>query len=488
MQRISRRDLLRLAARTGLATAVAGALPAWLESTARVEAAPSRQSWAALARRLRGRLLRPGDVTYAGYPSPFNLRYADVRPAGIVLCRDAPDVVEAVNFARTTGMPIAARAGGHSYGGYSTTRGLLVDLSRLKTVSVGSGVATFGAGALNGDVAAALPAYSAAIPSGRCPSVGLSGLLLGGGFGFSSRRFGLTCDSLLETQLVTADGRLRTCNAQEHSDLFWACQGGGGGNFGINVAYKLRTFPVGTVSIYKLVWTWEAAAAAFHQMQAVSFRAPDGFSMRLGAIVSPAAKYVVAIGQYFGPRAELLDLLKPALATRPGTQFVLERHYWDAYDFLKLNQARVALANRSSFLDAPLSDGAVATALSWLDRWPGGLEGSASMFGWGGAINRVAPDATAFVHRDKHFLFQMETLWNRGDPAALARANLEWIDGIYAALRPSFSRQAYQNFIDPALRDWPREYYGGNLARLQRIKRTYDSDNLFRSAQSIPPA
>jgi FAD/FMN-containing dehydrogenase len=318
--------------------------------------------------------------------------------------------------------------------------------------------------------------------------VGVSGLLLGGGFGFSSRKFGLTCDSLLETQIVTADGRLRTCNAQEHSDLLWACRGGGGGNFGINVAYKLRTFPVGTVSIYKLVWPWAAAAAAIHEMQAASFHAPDEFSLRLGAIVTPAAKYVVAIGQYFGPRAELTDLLKPVLATNPDTQMIVERHYWDGYGFLALNQAKVALANRSSFLDTPLSDAAVATTLRRLERWPGGIEGSASMFSWGGAINRVAADATAFVHRDKHFLFQMETLWDRGTPAGLVRANLDWVDGFYAAMQGSFSGQAYQNFIDPALRDWPREYYGGNLARLRRIKRTYDPGHLFRFPQGIPPA
>lgn len=110
------------------------------------------------------------------------------------------------------------------------------------------------------------------------------------------------------------------------------------------------------------------------------------------------------------------------------------------------------------------------------------------MFSWGGAINRVAPDATAFVHRTQHFLFQMETLWSRGAPAARVQANLEWVDGVYGAMRPSFSGQAYQNFIDPALRDWPLAYYGGNLARLRTIKRTYDPGNLFRSAQSIPPA
>jgi hypothetical protein len=167
---------------------------------------------------------------------------------------------------------------------------------------------------------------------------------------------------------------------------------------------------------------------------------------------------------------------------------IVERHYWDGYGFLALNQAKVALANRSSFLDAPLSDAAVATALRRLERWPGGIEGSASMFSWGGAINRVAADATAFVHRDKHFLFQMETLWDRGTPAGLVRANLDWVDGFYAAMQGSFSGQAYQNFIDPALRDWPREYYGGNLARLRRIKRTYDPGHLFRFPQGIPPA
>ena len=118
--------------------------------------------------------------------------------------------------------------------------------------------------------------------AGRCPTVGISGLVLGGGFGFSSRKLGLTADSLVGTEVVTASGRVLTCSDRAHPDLFWACRGGGGGNFGVNTRFEFRVHPVGRVSIYQLKWDWRHAREAVDAMQAVIARAPDEFSCRLG--------------------------------------------------------------------------------------------------------------------------------------------------------------------------------------------------------------
>ncbi len=203
---------------------------------------------------------------------PYNRRYEDVRPQGIASCIDASDVRESILWAREHDVPVAVRSGGHNYAGYSTTDGLLIDLGRMRRVVVDddTGDATVQVGARNTDVYARLKPHEAAISAGRCPTVAIGGLLLGGGIGFSSRKLGLTCDSLLETEIVTAEGQILTCNERENEDLFWACRGGSGGNFGVNVSYTFRATPVDDVSIYDLQWHLEdgekvAPGAAGHR-------------------------------------------------------------------------------------------------------------------------------------------------------------------------------------------------------------------------------
>ena len=237
-----------------------------------------------MARQLRGRVLRPGQPGYAAASLPYNHRYADIRPEGVALCAGAADVAAAVLWARRYGLPFAARSGGHSYGGYSASRGLVISLAPLRSVRVDRRELTItaGAGARNRDLYAALPGTGVAVPSGRCPTVGISGLLLGGGFGFSSRHLGLTCDQLLETEVVTASGRIVRATRACHPDLFWACQGGGGGNFGINTEYTLRATPVGDVSVYQLEWAWPQARAALDAVLTLMSDAPATLSCRVG--------------------------------------------------------------------------------------------------------------------------------------------------------------------------------------------------------------
>jgi len=146
-------------------------------------------------------------------------------------------------------------------------------------------------------------------------------------------------------------------------------------------------------------------------------------------------------------------------------------------------------ASKSRFLPRPLPGRGIETAIRWLERWPGSSNpggAGVTIFAWGGAINRVAPAATAFVHRDAAFLMDCETTWTARDDQRVVCAGLDWVQGIYGALARYGQRQAYQNFIDPALRDWRAAYYGENLPRLIRVKHRYDPDDAFRFAQSIP--
>jgi Berberine and berberine like len=166
-----------------------------------------------------------------------------------------------------------------------------------------------------------------------------------------------------------------------------------------------------------------------------------------------------------------------------------DRTYLDAMAALAGNVPFDRFASRSRFLDGPLPGAGIDTAVRWIERWPGSSNpGGAgiTLFAWGGAINQVAPDATAFVHRGAAFLMDSETTWTARDSPPVVSANLDWLSGLYHALAPFGTLQAYQNFIDSALRDWKTAYYGANLPRLTAVKRRYDPDDAFRFAQSVP--
>jgi FAD/FMN-containing dehydrogenase len=498
MEGISRREAL---AGTGLVVlAGAAGLQARRMDAAHQAAAAQAPDWARLARALRGRLLRPGDTGYAAASVPYNHRYAYIRPEGVALCSGAADIAAALRWARHYGVPFAARSGGHSYGGYSASRGLVISTARMNSVRVNREAMTItvGAGARNADLYAGLAGTGVAVPSGRCPTVGVSGLLLGGGFGFASRHLGLTCDHLLETEVVTAAGEILRVTPRSHADLFWACQGGGGGNFGINTGYRLRATRVGEVSVYKLSWPWRQAATVLDAAQRLMSGAPDTLSCRVGLGVSggghatggPPARTVDALGLYFGPSRELSDLLSPVRAAAwPSEQLIEDREYVAAQSVLARSVPAGRFASKSRFLASALPGGGVAAAIRWLERWPGSSNPSGAgvtIFAWGGRIRRVAPERTAFVHRDPAFLMDTETTWTARDSKRVVTANLDWLAGVYDALAGYGMRQAYQNFIDPSLADWKKAYYGENLPRLVRVKRRYDPDDAFRFAQSIP--
>lgn len=190
------------------------------------------------------RLFRPGDQDYASHATANNQRYASIRPAGVLSCASQDDVAEAVRWCAKHGVPFAPRSGGHSYAGYSTTSGLVISMREMRQVVPRGRRLHLGGGTTNSDVYAARDA-GLYFPGGRCPGVGVAGLTLGGGLGFNDRKWGLTCDRLVETRLVLSDGSVVRAADNENADLFWACRGGAGGNFGINTGFVFDAVPVG---------------------------------------------------------------------------------------------------------------------------------------------------------------------------------------------------------------------------------------------------
>jgi FAD/FMN-containing dehydrogenase len=472
-------------------------------------AAAPRVAWAAkgdprlreLAAAVRGPVLTRSSSGYAAARLVYNERFDGVHPLAVVQCANAGDVSATLRWAQRHHVPVAARCGGHSYAGYSTTRGVVLDLGRLKAVSVNRarGRVAVGGGARLIDVYSALAAHGATIPAGSCPSVGVAGLTLGGGIGFAARKLGTTADNLESLAIVTADGRHLTCDARRHADLFWACRGGGGGNFGVVTSFVFRVHPVSSAAYFVLTWPWDAVEDALAAWQTLLPGAPDELFSIFRVATGGAQPTAQAIGQFFGTETALRSLLAPLAAVGPaklqtGTESYLDLvRRWAGCKALGVDQCRVAPAGalardrflaKSDYVATPLPGAARAAVRAWLERRQSAGEGSLLLDSYGGAINRVSPHATAFVHRDQLFACQYHA---RSAGPADDAATLAWLRGFHAALRPYTSGQAYQNYIDPDLGAWAQAYYGSNYPRLRHVKARYDPHDLFRFPQSVRP-
>jgi hypothetical protein len=484
VERLSRSQLVL----RGTALAL-GAVPF---ADALAAAAPQTGIFRELDRALRGDVVQRGASGYDAARAVYDTRFDAVKPQAIAFCESLADVQKTVRWARKHGVHIVPRSGGHSYGGYSTTTGVVVDLSRMHAISLAAnGHAAAGAGAKLLDVYAALGNRGRMIPAGTCPTVGIAGLTQGGGIGLSGRKFGLTCDHLLEATVVLADGTAVVANAQHHPDLYWALRGGGGGNFGIVTRFVFRTNAAPAVCTYSLEWPWSDAKEVVQAWQTFAPHAPDGLSsvLNVNAFAGSGSPSITSAGQFVGSEQALRALLAPLANAGAPTRFtVTPRTFLGAvHYFAGGGGGRSTFGAKSSISTAPLSSAGIDALLHQIElkRTSGTGSGIVLLDSWGGAINRVPKAATAFVHRDALFSMQYLAYWNAGQAAA---PNLAWLRRCFAALRPHVSPFAYQNYIDPELPHWQHAYYGRNLARLQKVKRAYDPHNVFHFRQSIRPA
>jgi FAD/FMN-containing dehydrogenase len=389
---------------------------------------PAGPDWTALAHDLAGTLVRPGDAAYATARLLFDPRFDGQRPAGIAYVKNNHDVATCLAFVRKYKIPVAARSGGHSYAGWSGTSGLIIDISDLKGVRMSGTSAIVGAGTRLIDFYNGLAAHGRAVPGGSCPTVGIAGLTLGGGIGVTARAHGLTCDNLEAVEIVTASGAVLTATAAEHADLYWACRGGGGGNFGVATWFTFATTPAPAPVVFFLSWPWSQAARVIAAWQAWAPHAPDALwsNLHLAAVPGGSVPSVRVGGTYLGSiggAANQLDELYVRVGSHPSGYF--------------LNQFSEALQDVSG---------------------AAGGGGGVAFDALGGAVNRIAPGATAFVHRNALFDAQYTTGWATGAATAGINRQHTWLRDYWSSMRPYASGQAYQNYIDPDLTNWRQAY------------------------------
>jgi FAD/FMN-containing dehydrogenase len=441
---------------------------------------------------MKDRVVLPGDARYEAARLVDNAAI-DRRPAAIVLACDVEDVIATLALVRETGMALAVRAGGHSTLGHGVADdSVVLDVSGMRTIDIdaGSGTAWVGAGATAGEVTASLHPAGFAIPFGDTGSVGLGGITLGGGIGWLVRRHGLTIDSLLAADVVTAAGDRLTASAAENPDLFWALRGGGG-NFGVVTRFRFTLTPMDTIFAGRVFVL--ATPDVLGRLIGVLVEAPDGLTVIAGIYPAPPmppvpdswhGRLVVSLrfahSGPIGDDEQVRDLLR---SIGPLAEDSMERKPYPAL-FPPSDGTRWAYAARTLFVDA-LDDRAIEIVERRLGD-PSSSEAWIQVRVLGGAAARVANDATAFGHRDRRAIATLITPY--GDLAETARHEAWTADFEAELVAAGCGSGAYVNFLgtddEAALR---AAYPPATRARLAEVKRRYDPGNLFRSNVNIPP-
>jgi len=448
----------------------------------------------AFRKSVHGTVVAPGDDGYDAARSVWNAMI-DRRPALIVRCGDAEDVPQAIRLARSHGLELSVRGGGHNIAGTAVCDdGVVIDMSAMKRVDVdaASRRARVQPGATLADVDAAMQAHGLATPLGINSTTGVAGLTLGGGFGWLTRKHGMTVDNLVSARVVTADGATHLASARSDDELFWAIRGGGG-NFGVVTEFEFALHPVGPEVIAGLIvfpfdqarrvlasyrdfaasapeelaaWVVVRRApplpflpAAVHGREVVVIAlcyagAPESGSR----LIEPIRGFGTVVGEHVGPQpyAAWQQAFDPLLT--PGA-----RNYWKSHNF------------------TTLADGALDTVVRFAQRLPS-AQCEIFIAHVAGAANRVDPGAMAYGHRDARFVMNVHGRW---DTAAEDRAGIGWAREFFEAARPFASAGAYTNFMTADETDRVRSAYGANYDRLAAIKRRYDPDNVFRHNQNI---
>ncbi len=441
-----------------------------------------------------GDILRPGD---AGYDEARRVDNASIdrRPVAIARPVDAAGVSRLVRFARDAGVPLAVRGGGHSAAGHGVglaDGALVVDLSAMKAIEVDPErrVATAEGGVLAGEYVKATFAHGLTTPLGDTPTVGLGGLILGGGMGYLARKHGLAIDHLRAVEIVLADGSIVRANADEHPDLFWAVRGGGG-NFGIVTRFELGLVPIGTILGGAVVLPATRDVVRSHVPIAAS--APADLGMIAAIMATPPLPFVpaehhgalslLAMVAYDGDPAEGRAALAPYRAVAEPIAEALAEMPYPAIFEMGGPEGPMGFVARSFYLPA-LDDAAVDTILDFMERRTSPMA-MVQLRVLGGAVGRVSNDATAYAFRDRQLAVVVIVPFM--DPAEAA-THAAWADGLLAALRPA-ATGVYSNFLGDEGPARVREAYPGlTWHRLADVKRRYDPTNLFRSNQNIVPA
>jgi FAD/FMN-containing dehydrogenase len=454
-----------------------------------------------LQTQLRGPALAAADSGAAQVRSCFNAMHPG-SPALTVECSGTADVIDAVNFARENGLAAAVRGGGHSIAGLSAIDGgMLIDLSPMRGVVIDADrrLAHVQGGALWGELDREAQAFGLATPGGVVSDTGVAGLTLGGGYGWLRRKYGLSCDNLVEAQIVCADGEVRTASADSNPDLYWAIRGGGG-NFGVVTSFTFKLHPLGPIvafsgNFYPLEDEAEILRGWRHYVE----QAPNEVTSVCVSITFPAdpdmpeaihdRPVAVIGGVYAGDPDEGMKVLQPLREL--GTPLVdLSQPMpftavQSAFDPL-FPRGQLRAYWKSQYLDE-LSDGAIDLMAARAAERPAPLT-LVNMFHMGGAIANVGPEDTAFATRSAPYMVSIDGMWS--DPADDAD-NVAWVRSTWDAFREFGTGDVYLNFTgldDEAPSAGTESAFGRNMRRLAEVKSKYDPANFFRFNNNITPA
>jgi FAD/FMN-containing dehydrogenase len=451
----------------------------------------------ALRPNLRGEAILPGQAGYDDARTVWNAMI-DRRPALALRCMGAADIIRSIRFAREHDLALAVRGGGHNIAGNAVCdAGVVIDLSPMRSVWVDAmnGRARVGPGATLGDFDREAQAFGWATPLGIKSTTGVAGLTLGGGFGWLSRKYGLTVDNLLSTDMVTADGDLLRASESDNADLFWALRGGGG-NFGVVTSFEFRLHRVGPDLLSGLiVFPFEQASDVLKGYRDFVAQAPDELSVWAVLRKAPPLPFLPADVHgrevlvlallYAGIPEEGRRLIEPLrrLGTAAGEAVGVQpfvawqsafdpllrpgaRNYWKSHDF------------------ADLADPAIEQIVRYAGELPS-PQCEIFVASLGGAINRLPAEATAYPHRDAEFILNVHARWE--DPEE-DEPCIAWARRFFADTAPHATGGVYVNFMTQDEQARIRDAYGGNYARLAELKRRYDPANVFRVNQNIAPA
>ncbi len=459
---------------------------------------PDRLNQAAvneLRKNFSGEILLPEHSSYDQKRKNFN-GFIDRHPAIIAGCANVSDVVQAVNFGRENGLEIAVRSGGHSVAGWGVSDGgMVIDMRAMNTVRVDPGARTVrvGGGAIWRDVDSACRQHNLATPGGTVPTVGVAGLSLSGGWGYLSRKFGLSCYNLLSVELVTATGEVLTVSEEEHPELFWALHGGGG-NFGVVTELTFGLYPLENATMFMLVFPPEEGVKVtelFRDMFETG--APDELCGELVFMTAPSEEFVPSdlvnklalfiIMVYAGPEPEARQAAEPLLELDPDGEMIMEMPYADIQDLEEVEFGNHHHVTSEHLKNLP--DQAVKQFCARAYNMPVPSKSIQALSTWGGSISR---EAKGWPMAGLDALWHVYPFGIWSDPNADERSR-DWVNGLRSDMAPYATGGGYLNLTVNEGIERTIAGYGGQdkFKRLARIKAEYDPGNIFHLNHNIEP-
>lgn len=469
---------------------------------------PSMADWRQLMLQLSGDLLWPDDSEYVWRAKPANSWFDDVKPGCVICPASTADMQHILAFVKRFNLPFRLRGGGHSYIGASTTAGVLLDMHRFDRLDLEQDVAIVGAGRLLGDIYAFLGQQQRAIPAGSCASVGVVGLMSGGGLGIADRVHGLTCDALLSAEVVLADGQIVQCDAQQYADLFWALRGGCAANFAIVTELRFQTFAIAPIRNYIARYKLSNAELVLKEWQRWALQLPPSVWTQAAIWVSKDSQQEPEVQIRCCSIGDAVTLttqwqsLERRLAALWSNIDVQDHEYLDfmlsdckgleaqmcklPHQSAEARLKRVAMAGSCDLFNRAIGKKGLRQLMDAMQQLRGKKQSGAVLLTlMGGAIGKVAPQATAFVHRNALFSAQYLQIYPAGTDARLMNKAQQWAHGMRGLMRPWSTGLSYINYADRFLKAPQTVYFGQNYAKLKQIKQRYDPERLFQPPQGV---